>query len=249
MLVDAHAHLDRYEELLAQALEQIRRNGIVTVAVSMDVESYLATKTLAAGSSHVRPAFGVHPWEAPRYADRLADLDAHLQETPLIGEAGLDFHFVEDASQYDAQRRVFEYQCEWAARTAKPMSLHTKGAERDVLEALRTFRIRDAIIHWYSGPRGLVDDYLALGCAFSIGPEVLCSAHIGQLAAALPDDRLLLETDNPGGHQWLTGEPGMPVLLLEVLAKVAELRRVDADALETQVADNWQRFERPAADA
>jgi TatD DNase family protein len=248
MLIDAHAHLDRYEEHLPQALEQIDRNGIVTVAVSLDVESYLATKALAARSSLIRPAFGVHPWEAPRYDGRLEELDAYLEETPLIGEAGLDFHFIEDESQYDAQRRVFEYQCQWAARLGKPMSLHTKGAEHEVLETLCTFDVKDAVIHWYSGPQDLVADYLALGFSFSIGVEVLHSAAIEQLAAAIPDDRLLLETDNPGGHQWLTGAPGMPVVLLEILTKVAELRHVDADELETQVATNWRHLERPAAD-
>jgi TatD DNase family protein len=249
MLIDAHAHLDRYEELLPEAIEQIDRHGIMVVAVALDVESYLATKAIAEHSPLIRPVFGVHPWGAPRYAGCLGDLDVHLQETPLIGEAGLDFHFIEDESQYDAQRRVFEYQCQWAARHGKPMSLHTKGAEPEVLETLRAFGVKDAIIHWYSGPAGLVDDYLALGCSFSVGVEVLYSTAIEQLAATIPDERLLLETDNPGGHQWLAGSPGMPVVILDVLAKVAELRHVDADELETQVANNWRHFERSAADA
>jgi Tat protein secretion system quality control protein TatD with DNase activity len=149
VLIDTHAHLDRCGDLLPEAHEQIDRHVIVTVAVSMDVESYRATKALAEQSALIHSAFGVHPWEAPRCVDCLGDLDAHLRETPLIGEAGPDFHFVQDERPYDGQRRVFERHGGWAAR----------------------------------------------------------------------------------------------------LAGVAELRRLDADELETRLADNWRRFDLPAADA
>jgi TatD DNase family protein len=243
MLIDAHAHLDRYQGRLPEALEQIDRHRILTLAMAMDVESYLVTKALAGQSPYIRPAFGIHPWEAPRYAEHLGELDAYLDETTMIGEAGLDFHFVEDESLYGPQRRVFEYQCEWAARLRKPMNLHTKGAEREVLETLGTYGVRECIVHWYSGPPNLVDDYLALGCYFTLGVEVLYSKAIQQIAPAIPGERLLLETDNPGGYEWLVGSPGMPVVLLDVLARVADLREVYVDELESHVAENWRRLE------
>jgi TatD DNase family protein len=169
MLVDAHAHLDRYADRLADAIGQIEDHHILTVAVAMDVESYLESKALAERSPYLRATFGVHPWEAPRYRDDLTVLDEYLEETPMIGEAGLDFHFVEDKSSHESQRVVFDYQCEWAAHLGKPMNLHTKGAEREVLDALRSHRLKGCIVHWYSGPRSLIDDYLALGCYFTVG--------------------------------------------------------------------------------
>lgn len=249
MLIDVHAHLDRYGDRLPEAIGQIDAHRIVTVAVAMDTESYDQTKALAERSAYIRPVFGVHPWEAPRYADHLAALDPWLEETPMIGEAGLDFHFVEDKSLHDSQRRVFAHECEWAARLDKPMNLHTKGAEREVLETLRCHGVKNSIVHWYSGPRDLVEEYLALGCYFTVGVEVLTSTAIEQITAAIPIDRLLLETDNPGGYDWLFGSPGMPVVLLDVLAKVADLRGIDVDRLETRLADNWQQLQERVADA
>jgi TatD DNase family protein len=240
MLVDAHAHLDRYGDRLIEALGQIDDHGILTITVAMDVESYLQCKAIARRSAFVKPIFGVHPWEAPRYCDDLTVLDEHLVETPMIGEAGLDFHFVEDARSHECQRRVFAYQCEWAARLGKPMNLHTKGAEREVLEALRSYGLKGCVVHWYSGPLNLIDDYLALGCSFTVGVEVLTSAAIQEIARTIPIDRLLLETDNPGAYEWLAGSPGMPVLLLDVLARVAELRAMDADELEERLSENWR---------
>lgn len=248
MIVDAHAHLDRYGGRLAEALRQIDENRILTLAVAMDVPSYLATRTLAERSPLVRPVFGVHPWEAPRYSDDLGALDEYLAETPLIGEAGLDFHFVEDERAHECQRRVFRYQCGWAARLGKRMNLHTKGAEHEVLGELASHGLRGCIVHWYSGPLDLIDDYLSLGCYFTVGVEVLASESVQDLARIIPAERLLLETDNPGAHRWLKGTPGMPAVLLDVRDKVAEVRGIDAAGLERRLDANWAAFEgqRPA---
>ena len=244
MLVDAHAHPDRYGAQLAEAIEQIQRHRILTIAVAMDPPSYRVGQALARRCPYIRPVFGVHPWEAPRYADDLVLLDEHLAETPMIGEAGLDFRFVEDADAHDCQRRVFDHQCEWAARLDKPMNLHSAGAEREVLETLRWHDLTGCIIHWYSGPAALIDDYLALGCLFTIGVEVIVSKRVQQIARLIPLDRLLLETDNPGAWDWLEGSPGMPVLLLDVLEKVAGLRGVDVEELERRLEENWRAVER-----
>jgi TatD DNase family protein len=247
MLVDAHAHLDRYGDQVSEAVAQINDRQIVTVAVAMDIESYLKTKVLAEQSVYIKPAFGVHPWEAPRYCSDLKVLDGYLEETWMIGEAGLDFYFVKDASLQNYQRQIFGYQCDWAARLGKPMNLHTKGAEHEVLEALTSHDLRGCIVHWYSGPVDLIDDYLALGCYFTVGVEVLHSKAIEEIAKAIPIERLLLETDNPGGHKWLAGSPGMPILLLDVLAKVAELIGTVPVELESRLGENWDTFRRGSA--
>ena len=94
------------------------------------------------------------------------------------------------------------------------------------------------------GPTTLIDDYLALGCFFTVGVEVLSSAAIQETARLVPLERLLLETDNPGAWSWLSGSPGMPVLLLDVLGKVAELRGMRADELEKRLGENWAVIER-----
>ena len=126
----------------------------------MDVESYAKGIEIARSSRYVIPTFGIHPWEAHRYCDRLGEIEPYLKATPLIGEAGLDFHWVEDKSRYPCQIAVFEHQCAWARRLSKPMNLHTKGAENEVLAAIRRFGIVRPIIHWYSGPTELIDSYL-----------------------------------------------------------------------------------------
>lgn len=239
MLVDAHAHMDWYTDALKDALAQIEKHGILTLSVAMDVPSFLKTKEIARSSSHIIPTFGIHPWEAARYADRLDQLAGYLKDTPVIGEAGLDFRYVKDTGLYPGQMKVFEYQCMWAQRLSKPMNLHTAGAEREVLEMLQRFGIGGSIIHWYSGPAGLVESYLSAGCYFTLGVDVLNPRKSQRIAEILPVERILLETDNPDGYRWLANETGMPDLLLKILEKVSEAKGMTPVELENRLWLNW----------
>lgn len=241
-MVDAHAHLDKYGDALPRALEQIRALAVPTLAVSMDVASYEETLRVAESEPLILPAFGIHPWEAPRFGADLDAAAAALDEAPAIGEIGLDHHFVEDEGQYGAQRTVFEYFLDAAEGSGRLVNLHTTGAEADVLECLRGRALPAVIVHWYSGPLGLVDAFLELGAYFTVGVAVLRSKRIRRLAASLPADRLLTETDNPGGWEWMTGEPGYPELLERVEEALAEIRGVERSALAEEVAENFRRL-------
>jgi TatD DNase family protein len=244
MLVDAHAHIDHYTTGLAEALAQISEHHILTLAVSMDVASYAKTIEIARYCKYLIPTFGIHPWEAFRYHDRLDEIEPYLKTTPLVGEAGLDFHWVEDRSRYPSQMAVFEHQCAWARRLSKPMNLHTKGAEREVLEAIVSFNLVNPIIHWYSGPLELIGPYLGAGCYFTLGVEVLSSERIQEIARVVPADRVLLETDNPGGYEWLTKQVGMPAILLDVFAAVPRLKGIGPKDLALQLNQNWEDLTR-----
>jgi len=229
--LDAHAHLDQFGEAWPAALEEIRRLGIVTVAVSMDVASWEATRALAEGEPLILPSFGIHPWEAPRWHRRLGELDRHVSAAPMLGEVGLDRRFVKDPDAWGPQEEVFSFFLDAARRTGKLLNLHTSGAEARTAELLAEHGVERMVVHWYNGPMRPLGALAEQGAYFTVGVELLVSERIARIARRIPLDRLLVETDNPGGWAWLGGEPGMPALLERVTARLAEVRGMRPEEL------------------
>ena len=242
MLIDAHAHLDRYGELLSAALKEIEDMSILTVSNSMDFASYRRNLAIGKECSLVVPTFGVHPKNAPGSVSELATFGAAIDQTPMIGEIGLDFHWVRDSAQYPAQKRVLEYFLAAAREQRKIVNLHTKGAEKEVLVLLERYGVQRAIVHWYSGPVDILRTMIAAGFYFTIGVEVLFSDTIKEIAGLIPLDQTLTETDNPGGLKWLNGSPGMPNAIDEVVRVGAEIKILDSLSFAGSVQANWERL-------
>ena len=142
MLIDAHVHLDKYGELLDEALKEIETERIFTVATAMDVPSYLELQKIGKRSNLVLPTFGIHPRRAAEYANRLPEIGRYIESSPAIGEIGLDFHWVKDTSTYPAQRKVLEYFIAAAAEQNKFVNLHTKAGEKEILDLLEKYDVQ-----------------------------------------------------------------------------------------------------------
>lgn len=239
MIIDAHSHVDRYGDALESVLEDITRHRIFTISNSMDLPSYKRNQEIGERCEFVLPTFGVHPWNAPQYAGHLEDLSEATGQSPMLGEIGLDHYFVEDASEYPAQREVFEFFLAAARDQKKIVNVHTKGAEMEVLHLLDRYDVQRTIIHWYSGPLDIFRELVARGTCFTVGVEVLYSEHIQTIAQEVPSQQLLTETDNPGGPKGFTGALGMPLLIRDVIKALAELRGTTAEAIIQTVQDNF----------
>lgn len=241
-MIDSHVHIDQYGNDLPKALQQIRNLSIRTLAVSMDIPSYRKTRQIAEKVPLILPSFGIHPWKASEYADRLEELDEPLESAPAIGEIGLDQRFVENETKYPAQETVFRYQLDAAEQSGKLINLHTSGAEALTLEHMQTRSLPAIIIHWYNGPMELVENFLDLGAYFTIGVEVFQSERIRSIAAMLPEDRILTETDNPNGWEWLHGEPGFPNLIENVESEIAEIRNLSRPEFSKLISSNFDKL-------
>jgi TatD DNase family protein len=225
MLIDAHVHVDRFEilgaDVLTSALGEIDSRKIFTISNSMDPASYTRNQEIAEGSNTILPIFGVHPWNAGQYVDRLESLDAAIESSPMIGEIGLDTFFVDDESEYPKQRKVLEYFFAASHRQKKVVNLHTKGAEETIFNLLQDFDLTRVIVHWYSGPMDVFEKLAGMGCYFTVGVEAMFSEHVQTIARSVPSGQLLTETDNPGGPTDFLGRPGTPRLIEKIVDQVA----------------------------
>lgn len=242
MYIDAHAHLDKYEAELPDVIREIEEHEIFTVSVSMNADAYAKSKAIDEQSDWVISIFGVHPWDAPTFCARLETLQALIDDSPMLGEIGLDYHFVTEPEKHALQREVFRYFVEQGVAQNKVLNIHSKGAESDVDRILGELSAERAIIHWYSGPieqlRSLADKRFY----FTVGVEVLFNPQIQEIAEAIPGDLLLTETDNPGGYRWLTGDLGRPSIIRSVVQKLAELRGWSVEKAKEVVQQNFLRM-------
>ncbi len=237
--MDAHAHLDEYPDTwLGTVLQQLDELGVVTIGVAMAPGAYERTLQIQQRSPWVLATFGIHPWNAHHFVTGLDDLEPALARSPMFGEIGLDFRNVRDRSLYDSQERVFEFFLSAAREQDKVVNVHTSGAEDESVELLERYDIRRAIIHWYSGPVEPLRRLVQRGCYFTFGCELLSSGFIQSIAREVPPDRVLTETDNPGGPQWVFGEPAMPDLVKPLVQALAIIHGRDELEMRQQIQRN-----------
>lgn len=245
-LIDTHCHLDvtEFDADRPQVLGRARAAGVVAQVVpAIHRDGWEALAALCRGEPDLHPALGLHPIYLDRH--RPEDLDALEQwlarERPLaVGEIGLDY-FVAGLDPA-AQQRLFEAQLRLAARADLPVLLHVRKAHDQVLATLRRLKFTcGGIAHAFSGSRQQAEQYLALGFKLGFGGTLTYerSLRIRALAAQLPLEAIVLETDAPdivtAAHH---GERNSPEYLPEVLAALAALRREPPEALAAQTTAN-----------
>lgn len=237
--VDAHVHLDEYPDTwLGAVLRQLEEERIVSISTAMAPQAYERALEIQQRSPWVCATIGVHPWNAHHFANSLDTLTPLLQDSPMFGEIGLDYRNVRDRSLYAAQVRVLEFFLTAAKEQDKIVNVHTSGAEAEVVDLLERHDTGRAIIHWYSGPVDPLRRMVARGYMFTFGCEVLSSSFIQSIAQEIPVEQVLTETDNPGGPQWVFGEPAMPELVKTVLQALSIIKGLDEDDAREQVRHN-----------
>lgn len=239
MYIDSHTHLDFFEDNIEDAIKEINDNKILTLANSMDIESYLKNKEYNKRSEYIKPSFGIHPWKAAEYKGRLEELIPYINESEIIGEIGLDFLWVEDKSTFERQRQIYNFILKESIKRNKVVSLHTKDAEEEIYESLKRYNYNKAIIHWYSGDIETLDKFIELGCYFTISVDIGYSERTKEVLDRVPIDKILLETDGPTALEWVNGVYGYPAEIIKVYEKVAEIKGYKIEDLINIVEKNY----------
>ncbi len=252
MLVDSHCHLN-YEGLRedqASVIERARAAGVGTMlGISTRASEWAEVVALADVHSDIWATVGIHPHEADAHpeidAQRLVTAAAHPKVVG-IGETGLDYYY--DHSDRDRQQASFRSHIAAARTTGLPLIVHTRDAEADTAAILADEMGKGAytgVIHCFTASAAFAEQALGLGFYISLSGIVTfrSARDLQTVAATLPAERLLVETDSPFlAPVPMRGKTCEPAYVAHTAAFVAGLRGVSVEALAATTTDNFFRL-------
>ena len=250
MLIDTHCHLDATEfstdrKAIVQAAFSA---GVAKLLIpAVETESFPAVKACCDSYPGCFPAYGIHPL----YVDRADEHDLRFLREWLnqqlsshippvaVGEIGLDY-FVPNVDIL-RQEHYFIEQLKIARDLDLPVLLHVRRAIDPVLKCLRRIRVRGGIAHAFNGSQQQAQEFIKLGFKLGFGGSMTYprATRIRQLAATLPLDCIVLETDAPDiAPAWLANGRNCPQELTAIAKVLADLRSLPLAQIIVETTQN-----------
>ena len=265
MLFDSHTHFNNEDltslerQALFNTVDKAVRDGRMSGAV--DIGFDLPSSEMAAEHARTWPwcyaAVGCHPHDAKTMDEeklaRIGQLTAD-EKVVAIGEIGLDFYY--DRSERDVQRYWFRKQIQLANELMMPITIHAREADGEVMDILKEegafsedrkkhFGHAGVLLHCFSGSAELGMQYVKLGAYISVAGPVTYKNNkkTVAMAAAVPSDRLLIETDAP----YLTpvpfrGKRNTPLFVEYTARRLAEIKEITFEEMAVITRENAMRF-------
>jgi TatD DNase family protein len=251
MLIDSHAHLQdkAFKTDFGEVLARARAAGVQVIILP---GSNLSTSRKAL-DMHLRapdllPAVGIHPHDAAKAADNdFRDIEemANNEFVVAVGEIGLDFHY--NFSPAEIQEQALRRQIQIAHRAKKPLILHSRESQQRLLSILREEEGDrcGGVVHCFSGNEKEAFALLEMG--FTLGFTGIItfkgSQELRRIAANVPLDRILVETDSPYlAPQPHRGKRNEPSYIPLIVKEIAEIRKLSVEEIGEVVNANARRI-------
>ena len=252
MLIDSHCHLDfpDFADEVDAIVARAQAAGVARmVSISTRIKKHADILAIAERFPDVYCSVGTHPHNAHEELEfDAAAIVARTRHPKVvaIGEAGLDYHY--DYSPRDAQERGFRNHIAAARETGLPLVIHSREADDDMARILEEETGKGpfpAVLHCFSSGPELARRAIALGLSISFTGIVTFkkSDELRAIAASLPADRILVETDAPYlAPGKLRGKRNEPAYVVETAKVLADARGVSFDEIAGQTTDNFFRL-------
>jgi len=244
-LIDSHCHLDApaFDADRAAVLARARAAGVMAQIVpAVTAAGWPKLHAVCTPASGLFPAYGLHPLfvgeHRPEHLEQLRQW-IERERPPAIGECGLDY-FVEGLDA-DAQRMYFDAQLKLAREYDLPLIIHARRAVDAVIASIQRIGGLHGVVHSFSGSPEQARQLWRLGFLIGLGGPVTYprAQRLRRLAASMPLEFLLLETDAPDQPDHaIPGQRNEPARLAVILDTIAELRQQPASAIAQMTTAN-----------
>lgn len=245
--IDSHCHLDfsKFNKDREEVIHRAKEAGSDEMINSgIDLKTNFSTLELAKAHDCIHPTIGLSPMLATspdkdRVLEVLSQLDEYAPAAIGIGEAGMDYYHCTAEPLRKKQREVFKQVITIAEKHAKPLVIHGRDAEDEALEMAG--HLDRVIFHCYGGSLETMEKITDAGHYISIPPLVCFSSHHKEIAATVPEELMLIETDSP----YLSPRKGRnePAFLVDSINTIAEIKDMKpADVAKTTRKNTYNAF-------
>ena len=250
MIIDSHCHLN-YKPMalsLKETIDRANKDGVkYLLTISTEDKSYDKILNIISKNKCVFGSYGIHPHEAKNH--RLIKSEDIIKKTRLnkkiigIGESGLDFYY--NHSDKKDQIKCFEEHIIAAQNTQLPLIVHTRNAESETLEILKSkLKVKNFkfLIHCFTGSKEFAFKLLDLGAYISASGVVTFkkSEDLANTFKEMPNDKILVETDSPYlAPVPLRGKPNEPSYIIHTVKFLSKLKNISFEDLSKITTKNF----------
>lgn len=240
-MIDTHCHIDLYSHP-TEVASAADRAGVLTIIVTNLPSAFERAQPFVGALKNMRLALGLHPLVAEQHQSEMQKFRDLINETSYIGEIGLDFSRAGYATR-ELQIKSFRFILEVLRGSPKFITVHSRQAESIVLDILEEQRQDPVVFHWFSGTLSNLVRAVRLGHFFSVNPAMIDSPNGKKIITALPQDRILTETDGP--FVKIRGRSAIPSDVVIVENYLATEWQMKAHEVRTKIRKNFFELLRP----
>lgn len=241
MLIDVHSHLDfkEFDKDLDSVINKF--NGII-IQNSVNLESMKKTLEISKKYKNVKSALGIYPLHCLEISEKELDkqigfIRENKDKTVALGEIGLDF---KESQEKELQIKNLKKFISLSEEINKPMIIHSRKAESEVLEVLKNTR-SIVVLHYFSGNAELVKKALDYGFYFSVPTNISTNKNLKRLVKLVPLSKLFTETDSPYLSS-VKGQRNEPLNVKNTLKVMSKIKNVPEEDVEEQIYQNYLKI-------
>ncbi|TAL51780.1 MAG: TatD family deoxyribonuclease [Nanoarchaeota archaeon] len=241
MYADVHAHLD--DKWFAEDIDDVIKraeNAGVKAIIQNGLNQKTNEKSIELSKKYkiIKPALGIYPSETGKDIDAVCDfIKKHKKIVCAIGEVGLDKTY----ENFDKQKGIFSRMISLAKELNKPISVHSRKAEKETIEQLESEGAKKVHLHCFMGNLEIAKKAIKLGYSFSIPCTIIKGSHFQELVKLVPLKQLLTETDSPylGVER---GKRNEPANIPQIVEKIAEIKGLELEDAKNILFMNYQQL-------
>lgn len=243
VFIDCHCHLDLCKDIKKLINNAKKENVKIILSCGTNIKSNREVLKLAEEYKEIKPCLGVYPIDALELSekelnDELKFIEINKEKITAIGEVGIDLKF---SQELENQKNILIKFINLSKKINKPLIVHSRKAEKEVIEILEKEKSKKVIMHCFSGKLKLIQNIIQNGWMITIPSSVKYNDYFKKVISSVPIENLLCETDSPFLHPDRL-KNNEPKNVTESYKEISRIKNISLSKVETIIEKNYRLF-------